>query len=156
MTLISSQKILHHIQTTVKIIGKDNLGFKSNKIGCHSIRSSFAMFLYIQRVLPDRIMLQGRWKSDAFLLYIRPQVAMFSRGLSAAITNDKNIFFTVPDINSHNRFTLRLPMFNFDVVTNPEDPCTRNKNSFASHSNNNGPGTNNPRVTRPSFFYLYS
>ena len=156
MTLITSQQILHHIRTTVKVIGEDNLGFKSNEIGCHSIRSSFAMFLYIQRVLPDRIMLQGRWKSDAFLLYIRPQVARFSKGLSAAITNDNNNFFTVPEINLHNRGTLRLPMFNFDIVTNPEDPRTRSKNSFASHSNNNGPSANNPRVTRPSFFHLYS
>ena len=156
MTLISSKKILQHIRTTVKIMGEDNLGFKANEVGCHSIRSSFAMFLYLQKVLPDRIMLQGRWDSDAFLLYIRPQVAVFSKGLSAAITNDTNNFFTVPDINSQSRSNIRSPMFNFDIVTNPEDPRTRNRNSFASHLNNNGPGANNPRVTRPSFFHLYS
>ena len=154
-SLIQSKEILEHIRTTVKVLGEQTLGFKAAEVGCHSIRSSFAMFLYIQQIRTDRIMLQGRWKSDAFLLYIRPQVAAFSKGLSEAIIHDTNNFFTVPEANNGQTHT-NPHLFNLDVVTNPEDPRNRNANSYASHLNNNGPGANNPRVTRPTFFHLHT
>jgi len=155
-TLIPSKEILLQIRTTVKIMGEENLGFGASEVGCHSIRSSFAMFLYMRGIRTDRIMLQGRWKSDAFLLYIRPQVATFSKGLSEAITHETNNFFTIPDISTDTSQNTRTPEFDPDIVTNPADPRNRNNNSYASHLNNNGPGANNTRVTRPSFFHLYS
>jgi len=101
-------------------------------------------------------MLQGRWKSDAFLLYIRPQVAAFSKGLSEAITHEANNFFTVPESEDNRQSQTETHLFNFDTVTNPEDPRNRNARSYASHLNNNGPGANNPRATRPTFFHLHS
>jgi len=153
-TLIPSTDILEHIRATVTVMGSDLLGFTSKDVGCHSIRSSFAMFLYLQDVRTDRIMLQGRWKSDAFLLYIRVQVAAFSKGLSSALIHDSNNFFTTPDTHSNSNMG-RTPMFNFDIVTDPADPRCRNANSFASNLNNNGPGANNRRATRPSFFHIY-
>jgi len=155
MTLISSQEILEHIRATVSVMGSENLGFHPKEVGCHSIRSSFAMFLYLQDMRTDRIMLQGRWKSDAFLLYIRVQVAAFSKGLSSALIHDSNQFFTTPDTHSSNNMG-RTPMFNFDIIMDPADPRCRNANSFASNLNNNGPGANNRRVTRPSFFHIYA
>ena len=71
---ITQKEILQHIQSTVSSIGKDKLGFTADKVGTHSIRSSFAMQLYLQNESVYTIMLQGRWKSDSFLLYIRKQV----------------------------------------------------------------------------------
>ena len=153
--LITSKEILDHIRATVTVLGSDKLGFGPNEVGCHSIRSSFAMFLYLQDVRTDRIMLQGRWKSDAFLLYIRVQVVAFSRGLSRAIIQDSNKFFTTPETHTNNDATQTV-LFNFDIVTDSSDPRCRNSNSFASNLNNNGPGANNRRVTRPSFFHIYS
>ena len=41
-------------------------------------------------------MLQGRWLSQAFLDYIRPQVSAFSAGLSE-IMLENGSFYTVPD-----------------------------------------------------------
>jgi len=117
-TLITSQDLLEHIRATVTLLGPDNLGFHPKEVGCHSIRSSFAMFLYLQDVCTDRIMLQDRWKSGAFLLYIRVQVAAFSKGLSSALTHDSNNFFTTPDTHSSTEIT-RAPMFNFDIITDP-------------------------------------
>jgi len=155
-SLITSKDILSHIRATVKVLGETALGFKASEVGCHSIRSSFAMFLYIQEVRTGRIMLQGRWRSDAFLLYIRVQVTAFSRGLSDAIIHDSNNFFTVPELSTQNNKNQRSTMFNFDIVTDPTDPRCRNSHSFASNLNNNGPGANNRRATRPSFFHLHS
>ena len=54
------------------------------------------MLLYLNGVRSDKIMLQGRWRSQAFLTYIRRQVADFSSGLISRIT-DKNDFFTIPE-----------------------------------------------------------
>lgn len=93
---IKSSDILKHIRATVNTIGKDTLGFEAKEVGCHSIRSSFAMLLYLNGVRSDKIMLQGRWRSQAFLTYIRRQVAEFSSGLSSRITDNKE-FFTIPD-----------------------------------------------------------
>jgi len=156
ISLLTSKDILQHIRATVKVLGEERLGFKSSEVGCHSIRSSFAMFLYLQEIRTDRIMLQGRWKSDAFLLYIRVQVTAFSKGLSDALIHDSNNFFTVPETNQPELNNIRSTMFNFDIVSDPADPRCRNSRSFASNLNNNGPGANNRRVTRPSFFHIYS
>ena len=41
-------------------------------------------------------MLQGRWKSQAFLDYIRPQVSTFSAGLSELML-ENGTFSTIPD-----------------------------------------------------------
>ena len=40
---ITRKEILHHIRTTVASIGQKRLGFTSEEVGTHSIRSSFAM-----------------------------------------------------------------------------------------------------------------
>lgn len=60
---IKSKDVMQLIRFTVGIMGTACLGFGPDDVGTHSIRSSFAMFLYINRVGDSRIMLQGRWKS---------------------------------------------------------------------------------------------
>ena len=93
---IRSIDILKHIRNTVTQIGQDTLGFTAKEVGTHSIRSSFAMFLHLNGVRSDKIMLQGRWRSTAFLTYIRVQVTEFSTGLSDQMNKTKD-FYTVPE-----------------------------------------------------------
>ena len=93
---ITQKEILQHIQSTVSSIGKDKLGFTADEVGTHLIRSSFAMQLYLQNESVYTIMLQGRWKSDSFLLYIRKQVLEFGKNLSHKIAHAKEEFYTVP------------------------------------------------------------
>ena len=147
MTLLSDKDVIKHVRATVAAIGKENLGFEPSEVGVHSIRSSFAMFLYIRQIRTDRIMLQGRWKSDAFLIYLRKQVAESSKGLSNMMIHMDNDYFNVPSIssapNSH------------EIVTNPNDPRTTNPFSYASSLNNNGPGSHRAQTTRPTF-HLWS
>ena len=69
-----------HLRNTVD--NMSGLGVKANDVGTHSIRSSFAMALYLAKRPVSTIMLMGRWSSDAFLLYIRRQVQEFSKGVS--------------------------------------------------------------------------
>ena len=95
---ISSYRIRSKIRATVDAIGKENLGFESKDVGCHSIRSGAAMALYLGHVPVLTIMIIGRWKSDAFLRYIRKQVALFSENLTdRMLTVDS--FFTTPDFD---------------------------------------------------------
>lgn len=56
---ITSRDILSFIRLTVAFIGEEVLGFGPDDVETHSIRSSFAMFLYLKRVGDSRIMLQG-------------------------------------------------------------------------------------------------
>ena len=147
MSLIRDKEVIKHIRATVSTIGKNILGFDPKEVGIHSIRSSFAMFLYIRGVRTDRIMLQGRWKSDAFLIYLRKQVAEFSKGLSEMMIHMDNEYFNIPSTaNTTNSFT---------TVNNTHDPRVRNPFSFASSLNNNGPGSQRAQTMRPNF-HLWS
>lgn len=92
---IKDSTVLQHIRNIVTLIGRDELGFTAAEVGTHSNCSSFAMFLYLAKTRSDKNMLQGRWKSQAFLRYIRPQVCAFSEGLSLAMFKHSN-FFMVP------------------------------------------------------------
>ena len=79
---ITSKEIETDIKRAVKLVGKDKLGFGPEEVGTHSVRSSLAMQLYLQRVPPYTIMLIGRWRSDAFLTYIEKQCREFTKGMS--------------------------------------------------------------------------
>ena len=92
---LTSSEIIQHIRRTVNVIGVCTLGFTGPECGTHSIRSSMTMQMYLDRLPIYTIMLQGRWSSDAFLLYIRQQVQQFSTGLSSSMIQ-KEEFFTVP------------------------------------------------------------
>ena len=69
---INSKQILHMIRLQITVIGQEVLGFGADDAGTHSIRSSFAMLLHLAGKDPLIIMLQGRWRSQAFMDYIRP------------------------------------------------------------------------------------
>ena len=93
---ITSASIRTQIRSTVKHIGPKTLGFGPDEVGTHSIRSGGAMALHLADVSPLTIMMIGRWRSEAFLLYIRKQVQKFSEGLSDRMLQTED-YFTTPD-----------------------------------------------------------
>ena len=95
---ITSNLIRIQLRSTATSIGEETLGFDPKDIGCHSIRSGFAMALVLVNTHPMTIMIAGRWKSDAFLKYVRKQVALFTVNLSKKMLQNKD-FFTVPNYN---------------------------------------------------------
>ena len=63
--------------------GTSVFGYSGKDIGSKSLRSGAAMALVLSNNTPIfKIMLLGRWKSDAFLVYIRPQVLEFTNSMS--------------------------------------------------------------------------
>jgi hypothetical protein len=62
--------------------GKAEFGYDAHEIGTKSIRSGAAMGLFLMNHSSERIMLMGRWLSQAFLVYIRPQVIEWTNNMS--------------------------------------------------------------------------
>ena len=93
-------------QTCRTFGGKAVFGFDAHTIGNKSIRSGAAMSLFLTNTHTDRIMILGRWGSNAFLAYIRPQVLEWTTNMSQSMvqidsffdaTNDPNYNTTTPE-----------------------------------------------------------
>ena len=92
---LKSSYIVKTLKSAVKIAGAKRLGLHLSSIGTHSIRTSFAMMLALRRYPDSTIMKKGRWKSNAFLLYIRTYVDQFGADCSADIAHEENNFSIV-------------------------------------------------------------
>ena len=96
-TTITSQMTTNSLRAGTLYFGEERLGFSHKEVGTHSIRSGFAMELYLAKVYPETIMIMGRWASSAFLRYICIQVSDLSKGISTLMTNN-HAFYTIPEI----------------------------------------------------------
>ena len=74
-TDITSDRVVRLLRLTCRRYGKrQGYGTEEHELGTRSIRSGAAMALFLLNHSTDRIMILGRWKSKAFMVYIRPQV----------------------------------------------------------------------------------
>jgi len=89
---ITASEMLSDIRAAVRAIGPKVLGFTSNDVGTHSVRSSFAMMAYLAKEPVYTIMLIGRWSSTAFLSYIEPQIKEFTGGVSKRMLTHETFF----------------------------------------------------------------
>jgi len=82
---VESTKVLQLLRRTCAIYdGENKYGISESEIGTRSIRSGAAMALALQGGNSDKkIMMLGRWKSVAFLDYIRPQVLEWAGDMSS-------------------------------------------------------------------------
>ena len=92
---ITAYEISGALKKTVRVIGKDNLGFTDKDVSTHSIRSGAAMAMHLTMTPVYTIMLIGRWSSDAFLRHTRPQAQDFAKGAARNMTQSEE-FFTIP------------------------------------------------------------
>ena len=92
---LQAKEMMNHLKHTVE--NMKNLDFTGKHVGTHSIRSSLAMALYLEKCPVCTIMLIGRWSSDAFLLYVRRQIQEFSSGVSKDMIKLYH-FVTIPDL----------------------------------------------------------
>jgi hypothetical protein len=128
---ITAKQSRERLRSAVRIIGQHKLGIDIDRVGTHSLRTSCAMLMYLAKARTATIMLLGRWKSDAFLFYLRKQVKEFTSGVSDMMVQQAPTFYTVPS---------SPPVESQDLITaDTEDPGTRNGNSIASRTRFNGP-----------------
>lgn len=86
---IKATQIKQRIQHVVDTIGFKTLGILPTNVGTHSIRTSFATFLATTNVDVKYIMLQGRWKSDCVMRYIRKEIV--DNKISSHILDSTNV-----------------------------------------------------------------
>jgi hypothetical protein len=72
--------------------GKREFGYDPDEIGTRSIRSGAAMGLFLMDHSVAKIMILGRWSSDAFLVYIRPQVMEWTNQMSSDMIQNESFF----------------------------------------------------------------
>lgn len=81
---VRSENVIELLRNTCRHFdGENKYGIAPEELGTRSIRSGAAMALSLQKGNSDRkIMMLGRWKSLAFLSYIRPQVLEWAGGMA--------------------------------------------------------------------------
>ncbi len=87
---VKSVQVINALRDVVGAIGKMRLGIFKEEVGTHSIRSGAAMAMYLGDCPIYRVMLIGRWSSNAFLRYIRKQVMEFSHNVSKRMLKFQN------------------------------------------------------------------
>jgi hypothetical protein len=90
-------QVLSALCTASKAVQSACLGFKPSKMGTHSLCSGAAMETYLTGVTVHTIMLIGRWLRDAFLRYIRKQMAQFLRHVAKQMLTFRS-FQTIQEI----------------------------------------------------------
>ena len=84
---VTGTNTMELLQATAKQIVFQRLGFFSYEIGSHSLRLGVAMTLHQAHISDSNIKIIGRWMSDALLVYLRVQVATFTKGVSKAMAS---------------------------------------------------------------------
>jgi hypothetical protein len=85
------------LRTTMRSVctlggGETTFGFTAKDIGTRSIRSGAAMSLFLMNHSVAKIMILGRWSSDAFLVYLRPQVLEWTNNMSTDMLQNDSFF----------------------------------------------------------------
>jgi hypothetical protein len=99
---LSNNYLITKLRLAAKIIGEDELGFTPSEIGLHSLHSGAAMAMFLAGIPTSTIQLMGRWASEAFMDYIRPQVEKFSSLVSKAMIANPT-YFTIPHHDNNHR-----------------------------------------------------
>ena len=89
--VITSEFTLKVLRSTcIKFGGTKEFGFNSTDISNKSLRSGAAMGLFMTNTDTMRIMILGRWKSTAFLKYIRSQTLEWTDNMSRDLISFAN------------------------------------------------------------------
>jgi hypothetical protein len=108
LSQIQATHVRDWLKSIVDLIGVDELGFTSEDIGLHSIRSGGAMAMFLSKTSTIIMMRVGRWSSDAFLEYIREQIENFTVDVSENMIKFESFFNmsneqTSESISSYNK-----------------------------------------------------
>jgi hypothetical protein len=98
--LITSGQVRHHLKAAAAQYGEAKLGFPAARLGTHSLRSGAAIAMYLAGVPAETIQLIGRWKSQAFLRYIRLHVQQLTQGGATEMTTNPE-FFTIRRVEAN-------------------------------------------------------
>ena len=84
---VTGTNIVEILRATDKQIGFQHLGFSPYEIGSHSLHLGGVMTLHQVHISDNTIKIIGRWRSDAFLVYLQVQVATFRKVVSKTMAS---------------------------------------------------------------------
>ena len=85
--IIKNTDVSRSIKAAIRIASKNNPNLDPSNFSPHSIKCGAALAMYLNKMSVVDIMLQGRWSSDAFLLYIKREILELSSGISSKMTD---------------------------------------------------------------------
>ena len=91
-TTVSNKNIIKLLRDAVTACGPDRLGINIKHIGTHSVRTSYAMLSHLNGIPDSTIQKKGRWKSTAFLRYIRSYIDNFGGDSSKIMMGENGEF----------------------------------------------------------------
>jgi hypothetical protein len=95
--LITNTFVRHLLRHVCSLLGGEpTFGFHPSDIGNKSIRSGAAMALFLMDHSVAKIMILGRWSSNAFMVYIRPQVLEWTNNMSKDMIEHDTFFDASP------------------------------------------------------------
>jgi hypothetical protein len=120
-TRVTSTMIRNYLRSTCTTLGgRTTFGFDATELGTKSLRSGAAMSLFLMNHSVHKIMILGRWSSDAFLVYIRPQVLEWTTNMSSdMIKHDSFIDASASRKNPPSDPRTRQRLFNGDRSATP-------------------------------------
>jgi len=94
-------------------------GLVPERVGTHSIRTSSAMAMVLNNIDPLRVMMIGRWRSTAFINYIREEVQEFSQSVATAMISRLDFNqHTIPSIElNRNHRTATVDILDGSPIT---------------------------------------
>ena len=91
ITHVTSSRVRDLLRLTCNRFSKEKgYGIDEHELGTRSIRSGAAMALFLQDHSVEKIKILGRWSSDAFLVYIRPQVLEWTNIMARDMASNKD------------------------------------------------------------------
>jgi hypothetical protein len=124
---LTATTALQRLRLRATQLGTTTLGFTADEIGLHSIRTSAAMAMVLSGTPVYMVMLIGRWKSDAFLVYIRKHIAEFTSSVSQNMITITTFFQPPDDPHRHIPFTSRLNLAGREAQAQAVVPNTRHR-----------------------------
>ena len=85
---VTADNINNAVRAAAGQTGLYTRGYEPSDVSSHSLRAGGAMALYLHKVPISTIKKMGRWKSDAFQMYIHEQISAFSAGLSIKMADE--------------------------------------------------------------------
>jgi hypothetical protein len=112
---ITGEILLDYLHLTARTGGGEAVfGYNLDDLGTHSIPLGAAMALYVQKIDTPCIMILGHWSSDAFLVYICPQVLEWTQGVSSSMSSVYNFWHQSHARSANNpASTAKLPPHSF-------------------------------------------
>ena len=107
--MITPAMITSLMRRAITFLGVDKTGLLPHQVGTHSVRCGVAMSRILSGCPAWQVMLMGRWRSMAFLEYVREQVQSLRKDASQAMIGNKE-FYQLP-IQQHPEQNVVIPKF---------------------------------------------